>query len=340
MSSRTPGNLFLSLLALSACIGIPSAKACSRIFLNRKGCDMVTGRTFDLYMEDKPVLVYLPAGTVHPGSAKENRAGWTSKYASIGVRSFNAGIGDGMNEKGLAAHLLYLDGSKYEPKDARPILNNIAWVEYVLDNYATVEEALKGLAKVRVAPSLAGGREWPLHLAIEDAKGDSAVIEYVDGKLSLHHGKEFTVMTNEPPLGEQLENLKKYKLFGGKLPMPGDIDPASRFVRASSYLKTLPDPKSQEEAVGYIAGVLRTTMVPFGAEDTGSSEAADTWPTRWSTLADLSAKRFYYLPGRSPNAFWVDLRKLAKSKKPLALKPSSSLEGDVTARMLSSVSKG
>ncbi|MFK5073457.1 linear amide C-N hydrolase, partial [Klebsiella pneumoniae] len=86
------------------------------------------------------------------------------------------------------------------------------------------------------------GQEWGLHVAIEDTTGDSAVFEFVKGKLVVHHGKEYTVMTNEPPLAEQLVNVKRYKLFGGKEAMPGDIDPSSRFVRAASYLKTLPQP--------------------------------------------------------------------------------------------------
>ena len=247
--------------------------------------------------------------------------------------SFNAGISDGMNEKGLAAHLLYLDGSKYEPADARPTLSNIAWGKYVLDNYATVGEALAGLAKIRLVSAKASNREWPLHLAIEDAKGDSAILEYVDGKLVVHHGKEYAVMTNEPKLTDQLANVKNYKLFGGKLAMPGDIDPASRFVRASSYLKTLPDPKSHEEAIGYVTGALRTTMVPFGAENTGATVAEDTWPTRWSTICDLSRKHFYFLPGVTQNIFWVDFGKLAKSKTPLAIKPTASSHGDVSGRM-------
>jgi len=329
-------TITLSLLALSSLVAIPTAKACSRIFLNRDGGDMVSARSWDLYIDDKPKIVYYPAGIAHPGSVKKNVLGWTSKYASAGVRSFDAGTSDGMNEKGLAANMLYLDGSQYEPADQRPSLNNIAWAEYVLDNFATVEETLKGLARVRVISTKAGGREWPLHLALEDAKGDSAILEYVDGKLSVHHGKKFTVMTNEPPMPKQLANLKKYKLFGGNLAMPGDIDPSSRFVRASSYLKTLPNPKSHEQAVGYVTGILRTTMVPFGAEDTGSSEAADTWPTRWSTIADLSRKRFYFLPGITQNIFWIDFGKLAGTRTPLAIKPTSALQGDVSDQLVRS----
>ena len=146
------------------------------------------------------------------------------------------GTSDGLNEHGLAVHLLYLHDTKYEARDQRPALPNALWAQYVLDNCRTVVESLAKLRNVQiVSVSTAGGRQWPLHLAIEDAGGDSAIVEFVDGKEVVHHGKQFTVMTNEPPLQQQLENLAKYKPFGGKRTLPGDIDPASRFVRAATF---------------------------------------------------------------------------------------------------------
>lgn len=126
----------------------------------------------------------------------------------------------------------------------------------------------------------------------------------------VHHGKEYTVMTNEPAFDEQLANLKRYKLFGGDLPMPGDVDPLSRFVRAASYLKTLPAPKNEVEAVAGAYSVARNVAVPFGAEDTSGSETEDSWPTRWFTLADLTHRVYYFQATTSPNLYWVDLAKL------------------------------
>jgi penicillin V acylase-like amidase (Ntn superfamily) len=45
---------------------------------------------------------------------------------------------------------------------------------------------------------LSTGRPANMHLAMSDASGDSAVFEYVKGKLVIHHGKQFKVMTNSP----------------------------------------------------------------------------------------------------------------------------------------------
>ena len=38
--------------------------------------------------------------------------------------------------------------------------------------------------------------ENTVHVALEDASGDSAILEYLGGKLVVHQGREFRVMTN------------------------------------------------------------------------------------------------------------------------------------------------
>lgn len=321
----------------------PAAQACSLILSNANGQAVIVARTWDLYVDEQPRLVYLPRGIARRGVAEANAATWTSKYASAVLTAFDAGASDGVNEAGLSANLLYLHGTEHEPADQRPAVSNLQWAQYVLDNYASVAEALEGLKAVQIVSKAARGREWPLHLALEDASGDSAVFEYVKGKLVVHHGKDVTVMTNEPSMDEQLANLKRYKLFGGALAMPGDINPLDRFVRASSYLKTLTKPNSTAEALGYLAGVARNVAVPFGAEDTSGGEATDTWPTRWTTLADLTHKVFYVASASSPSAIWLDMSKFnPTSTEILALDPhDASLAGDVSMRMkvFSSVQK-
>lgn len=313
------------------------AMACSLILWNTNGQAVVSARTMDLYIDDKPRLVYLPRGIARRGVPEGNAAEWTSKYASAVVTGLDTATSDGINEAGLGAHLLYLHGTEHEPVDQRPAVSNLVWAQFVLDNFGTVAEALDGLKNVRIASVEAHGREWPLHLAIEDASGDSAVLEFVEGKLQVHHGKDIAVMTNEPPLDEQLANLKRYKLFGGTLAMPGDIDPMSRFVRASSFLKTLPKPNDTGEALGHLAGVVRTVAVPFGAVDTSGGEATDAWPTRWASLSDHTHKVFYLMPVNSPNVFWLDLAKFKPdSQDILAVDPyAPGLSGDVSASLKS-----
>lgn len=331
----------LSTAALILTTGLTTtSNACSLVFLNNNPQAKVFARTMDLFIPDEPHLVIYPEGIKHSGLTPQNPLQWTSKYGSVVVTEFNTeAASDGINEEGLAAHLLYLDGSKYGPRDiSKPGLSNLMWAQYILDNYKTVNEALAGLDKYQIEPTTLRGKQWPIHLAIEDATGDSAVIEFINGKEVIHHGPQYRVMTNEPAYDLQLANLKNYKLFGGTLPMPGDIDALSRFVRASSYLKTLPVPQNEIQAVADALAVIRTTMVPFGAEDTsGSKISTDTWPTRWVTLGDLTNKVYYFNSTDAPNIIWVDVNKInfAKENKVLILDPTDpTLVGEISEKFV------
>jgi penicillin V acylase-like amidase (Ntn superfamily) len=64
----------------------------------------------------------------------------------------------------------------------KPGLSNLIWAQYMLDNYKTVAEALKSLDQYQILPTELRGRTWPIHLSLEDATGDSVIIEYIDGK--------------------------------------------------------------------------------------------------------------------------------------------------------------
>lgn len=308
-------SLYLA-TALTCLLAPLLTSACTVAFWNDNAQAKTVARSMDLYISDMPALVVYPQGLARQSAGSDHPLKWTSTYGSVALTAFNAdAVTDGMNEYGLSAHLLYLEKSEYEKEDdKRPTLSNVQWAQYMLDNFKTVKEALASIDQYRIVSTPVHGRDWPIHLSLEDPSGDSAIIEFIDGKPIVHHGKQYSVMTNEPAYDIQLENLKRYKLFGGALAMPGDVDPLSRFVRASSYLKTLPKPKTYIEAIAGIASVIRTTMVPFGAENTSGSEATDSWPTRWITLSDLSNKLYYFSSTQAPNIIWVDLKKLSFTK--------------------------
>lgn len=331
-----------SVLALSASLSIgllnQPATACSRVLFNTDHGHVV-GRTMDIYMPDHPKLMVYPRGIARDGGAVAdgNGARWVSKYGSVAVNSLGVATSDGMNEKGLVANLLYLHDSRYEQRDARPGMVNVMAVQYLLDISATVAEALAELDKVQIVSAKAAGREWPLHISISDAAGDSAVIEFVNGAKVVHRGKDTSVMTNEPPLDWQLNNLKKYKYFGGTESLPGDIDPPSRFVRASAFLKTMPAPKDNREALAEVYSIVKTLSVPHGSQDTSVGvQAEDAWPTLWTSLADPNNKLYFFQASDSPNMFWIDLAKVNFAKGAPVKQVSGediSLVGEVSGKL-------
>lgn len=81
-----------------------------------------------------------------------------------------------------------------------------------------------------------------LHLAITDETGNTAILEYLDGKLNIHEGKEYRVMTNSPRYEEQLAINRYWEEIGGLVMLPGTNRASDRFVRASFYIKAIPKP--------------------------------------------------------------------------------------------------
>ena len=71
----------------------------------------------------------------------------------------------GMNEKGLVVEIMWLDSSEYPKPDGKPSVNELQWIQYQLDNFATVNDVLSAAAKIRVskvyaASSLYGMRQY------------------------------------------------------------------------------------------------------------------------------------------------------------------------------------
>ena len=305
-------KLPILLSSISISVFLNAAHACTTVFENDKGPTNVVARTLDLYMNDAPKLVISPRGIARAGGTFTHPVEWRAKYGTVVVTEFNShAVSDGMNEAGLSAHLLYLTSAVYEERNITiPGLSNALWVQYLLDNFKTVSEALDGMKKIQIVSEVVLGREWPVHLNIEDSTGDAAIIEFEKGKINIYHGQEITTMTNEPAYPIQLKNLGNYKPFGGSLSLPGDTDPLSRFVRASTFLKTLPESTTTLEAIANVVSVIRTATVPFGAINTSGNKTTDAWSTRWISIADLTHKTYYFNSMTTANIVWIQLENL------------------------------
>ena len=101
-------------------------------------------------------------------------------------------------------------------------------------------------------------------MAITDETGNTAVLEYLDGKLSIHEGKEYQVMTNSPRYEYQLAINDYWKEVGGLQMLPGTNRSSDRFVRASFYIHAIPQTADARIAVPSVLSVMRNVSVPFG----------------------------------------------------------------------------
>ena len=281
---------------------------CTRVIWPDAGGAVLVGRNMDFHKDLMTNLWKQPRGITRDDGVKGELT-WTSKYGSVIATAFDIISVDGLNEAGLAGHVLWLAESTYgTPDDSRTQLSQAIWLQYFLDNFATVAEAVQWITDTNVQvvqmDDPTGGDPPTIHLALDDASGDSVIIEYVDGQPKIYHGKDFRVMTNSPTFDEQLELAKRYEGLGGNEPLPGSTLATDRFARASYYASRLPAPTSQLQAIAAMFSVIRNCAQPFRIPDPGKPDASQTI---WQVVLDLTNKRYVYESTTRPNIVWVDL---------------------------------
>lgn len=289
-----------------------SVDACTRAVYQGPDNLIITARSMDWKDEIPANLWLFPRGMQRHGAVGPNSVTWTSKYGSIVTSAFDISSTDGMNEKGLVANLLWLAESSYPAYGPRQKgLSVAAWVQYVLDNFASVEEVVKALRKesfVVVSSDIPGTNRFAtLHLSISDARGDNAIFEYIDGKLVVHHSMSYTVMTNSPVFEKQIALNEYWEQIGGLTMLPGTNRAADRFVRASFYMNAIPKTSDTKIAVASVFSVIRNASVPFGIS---SAEEPNISSTRWRSVSDQKNLVYYFETALTPNTFWVDLKRI------------------------------
>lgn len=339
-TKRMPAR-YAALLALIAMLyQPPSAFACSRAVYFGRDNQVVTGRTMDWKEDLQSNLWIFPRGMKRDGGLGEGSFEWTSKYGSVVASIYEGGTADGMNEKGLVANLLYLAESEYPAADDdRPTMVIAAWTQYVLDRFATVSEAVEELKreKFRVVPVTApNGAEGTVHLALSDSTGDSAIFEYIDGELVVHHGRQYQVMTNSPTYDQQLALNRYWEEIGGTVMLPGTNRAADRFARASFYINAAKQSADPHEAVAAVFSVMRNVSVPRGIS---TPDQPNISSTLWRSVSDQKNRVYYFEDTARPNLIWVKLDELdfapESGVRKLTLIGRDAIAGDQTNRFKS-----
>ncbi|MEY8715453.1 linear amide C-N hydrolase [Francisella philomiragia] len=324
------------------------AMACSELNHNFGGnIGKYSTRTMDVFIDLKPNLTVYPRGTKENGALEKNSLDWTDKYGYVSVDETNLEnlTAEGINEKGLAVHLLYF-GTMQQPERDTSIkgVNGLVWVRYVLGNYASVQEVINNLNNYQIYTpqiELKGKKgNLPIHYSIEDASGDSAMIEYVDGKLKIH--RHTKAMTNEPSYDEQvkkLKDIKKTDLYNIDM-IPGGAKSENRFIRANFISENIASANTADDAVNYMFAAADSVSVPFvkgyKEVDFTASDIQDKWPTQWKSVISMKDKKLYISDTLVGNRIYVDLNE-ANLKEGQPIRSVSvmdkTLTGDVTSKL-------
>ena len=322
-----------------------TASACTSIVLTADDGAAVYGRTMEWGAFDlNSRLVIVPRGYEFQGHTPDGKPGyrWKTRYGVVALDMIEKDyLSDGMNERGLVVGVLYHPGfAEYQPYD--PAKANISmgptdFANFVLTQFATVEEVREGLKKIRVVPipePVLGDLPAPLHLTVTDKSGKAIVVEYLNGELKIFDNP-LRVLTNAPSFDWHMTNLRNYinlsavtlptkkienldfKPIGagsGFLGIPGDYTPPSRFVRAVAYSQTARKTPDGDEAVYEVFRILDNFNLPLG-----SAEGPDARPellkgmrsaTIWTSAADTKNLKYYYHTQHNRKVRMVDLKKI------------------------------
>jgi len=282
---------------------------CTRLLYQGPQERVITGRSMDWKGDIGTNLWVFPRGMERDGSAGERSLTWTSRYGSVIASGYDISTTDGLNEAGLCANLLWLVESAYPgTEDGRPLVSLAVWTQYVLDNFATVAEVVEDLGQERFAVFTA---EMPgeerlatVHLSVSDASGDSAIFEYIDGRLVIHHDRAYQVMTNSPTFDQQLAIAAYWEEIGGTVMLPGTNRASDRFARARFYVNAVPQVEDRRASLASVFSVIRNVSVPYGIS---TPDQPNISSTQWRTVIDHKSRAYFFDSAMSPGVFWIDL---------------------------------
>lgn len=290
------------------CILLTTAFPCSTFFINHNG-QMVFGRNYDWVAGTGMVLTNQRGLLKSSFKVPDGRSiSWISKYGSLSFNQYGKEFPTGgMNEKGLVVELMWLDETIYPKADDRPAIGVLQWVQYQLDNSASVEEVIASDKLLRVTAT-----STPLHYLVADAAGNAATIEFLNGRMVVHKGNElpFPVLTNSV-----YENSVQYARQDGPVEGNGSLE---RFARACQMVEK------------YKSNLVSAPLVDHSFNILHSLSQGSY--TRWSIVYDITNRRIYFrtnsareIKSASFSAFNFDC-----TTAPLCFNMNTAVKGEVS----------
>lgn len=325
----------------AAALSAPHAGACSRVFYKGEGDLFVIARSLD-WKTPIPTNIYVyPRGMEKVSSDHANHISWTSKYGAVYAVSYDGGITEGMNEKGLVINGLFCKGTIYngtpEEEQGKPEMSLAVFVAWMLDQYATTDEVTEALRNTPFqiqGATFDGGTVSALHWGVTDASGKSVIFEFDHGKINIYDMGDYRAMTNDPKWPDMIAIINYWEKIGGKNMLPGTVTSPDRCVRANYFahhVKPIADP---DLAVSIARSVLVNSCVPYTYEIQGEPELSST---QWRTYSVPANLRYYFDLVTNPGYYYVDLNKMDLKKGAHVMKlvtsDTTNLVGDISKHL-------
>ncbi len=279
-------SVLLVVVLFSSIIHFGAALEACTTFCLKDGKSLVFGRNYDwsigygFVMVNKRNLAKQAANFFSPA---EKPAQWVSKYGSITFNQYGKEYPmGGMNEAGLVVEVMWLAGTKFPPSDERLALGELPWVQYQLDNFASVEEVIASDSKIRIVTN-----SQPIHFLVSDKTGSTATIEFLDGRMVYHTEKTlpFKALTNDT-YEDSIQYLREHKGFGGSKEISSSEKSLDRFVRTVNMVKAY-EKADKKSIVDYAFSILESTKQQRG--------------TQWSIVYDIENMTVHFKTKNAPD---------------------------------------
>lgn len=269
------------LLTLVALLTIFSTYACTTFTLKNHNGHLYFGRNFDFPVGPGHVCIN-QRGIAKKAfiQAPEKPLMWKSKYGSITFnqagREFPYG---GMNEQGLVIEQMWLNETQYPETDKRFGLTELQWIQYQLDMSGSVQEVIDSDTLLRISTSSVA----TLHFLVADINGNTAAIEFLDGKMQVYRNKKLphAALAN-CPYERSMTYAKDADKTDGKY--NAWIENSSgRFATTAKMLSAYKD----QNPVKYAFGILE--------------KVAQTGSTQWSIVYDIAKQSIHVKTAKNRN---------------------------------------
>lgn len=288
------------------------ATACTTFFLEKNG-QLIFGKNYDWVTGTGMVntnLRRLVKNSLAPDRSKSIQ--WISKYGSVTFNQYGKEFPNGgMNEKGLVIELMWLSESEYPGADDRAAISVLQWIQYQLDNCATIGEVLATDKQLRVVST-----GTPQHYLVADSKGGVATIEFLRGKMVVHKGSElpYPVLANST-YSSSIKAMKGASV-GGNAKTFND-NSIERFANACSMVQQYKQANVKKPLVDYSFDILNKVS-------SGSF-------TKWNIVYDITNKRIHFKTRDSKQVKTVDFNAFdyACNMKPMSFNMNNSGSGSI-----------
>lgn len=334
--------LLAGVAAAASLLPSPKAEACSRVMYQGVDSLFVIGRSLDWRTPIPTNLYVYPCGMKKVSSNLANHLTWTSKYGAVYAVSYDGGITEGMNEKGLVINGLFCKGTIYNSADSeyKPQMSLAVFVAWMLDQCATSDEVADLLRNNDFAiqgATFDGGTVSQLHWGVTDASGKSILFEFDHGKINIYEMGDYLAMTNDPTWPKMTTIIDYWENVGGQNMLPGTVKSPDRCVRANYFAHHVSKTADPDLAVSICRSILVNSCVPYTYEIQGQPELSST---QWRTYSVPANLRYYYDYVANPGYYYVDLNKVNLKKGASVMKLDTShtadLVGDATSRLVPS----